>query len=177
MSDKSVLHTTMHRLLLVLTLIVCVACSSATIPLPDLNGTAPAPEISLPTPAGGTLSLSELQGKVVFVNFWGTYCPPCLDEMPDLQATYEAFAGDRFTVLAVNIEEHPDTVSSYLAENDISFPVVISDDGSINPDFAIRVLPTTWFVDAKGILRGRIEGQISATTAKSIAAQLLAENE
>ncbi|NUQ38709.1 MAG: TlpA family protein disulfide reductase [Caldilineales bacterium] len=157
---------------LLLPLLFLAACSF-TVPLPDLNGANPAPDLTLPTPAGEMLSLSDLRGQVVFVNFWGTYCPPCVDEMPDLQATQNVLAGEPFLILGVNVEESPETVIAWTSEHGITFPQVISDDGTINPTLNLRVMPTTWFIDANGILRGRMEGQMDAKTAEKIARILL----
>ena len=158
----------------VISLLLLAACS-ATVPLPALDGTEQAPDITLPTPDGDMLSLADLRGQVVFVNFWGTYCPPCVAEMPDLQKTYETLEDEDFVILGINVEEHPDVVKAFIADNDITFPIVISDDGTINPTFNLRVMPTTWFIDADGVLRGRIEGQMDTDMAVRIARSLLDE--
>ncbi len=154
---------------LLLFALVILACSPIPVPLPALDGTAPAPELRLPTPNGDELDLKDFRGQVVFVNFWGTYCPPCVAEMPDLQALQESLADEPFTILSVNVEESPETVTAWAAAHDLTFPIVISDDGTINPTLALHRMPTTWFIDADGILRGKMEGQISAATARRIA--------
>jgi len=164
------------RWLLLVTLVpVIAACTSFAAPLPSLDGTEPAPNLSLPTPDGQQLRLSDFRGQVVFVNFWGTYCPPCVAEMPDLQRTYEALADEPFVILGVNAEEKPDKVKTFLLQQGITFPIVISEDATVNPVMALKHMPTTWFVDANGILRGRIEGQMDAGMAMRIARTLLAE--
>ncbi len=150
-------------------------CLAWSAPLPELAGTAPAPDLTLPTPDGEMISLSDFRGQVLFVNFWGTYCPPCVDEMPDLQATYEALAGEPFAILGINAEEKPDKVRAFVQENGITFPVVISQDATVNPVMQLKHMPTTWFIDAQGVLRGRIEGQMDAAMARRIAEKLLAE--
>ena len=151
------------------------ACASYAVPLPALDGAEPAPNLTLPTPNGGTLALSDLRGKVVFVNFWGTYCPPCVEEMPALQATYDALANQGLVVLGVNVEEKPDKVAAWTQQHGITFPIALSDDGTINPVLGLRRMPTTWFVDANGILRGKMIGQMDARTARRVASLLLAE--
>jgi len=170
MLARSRSHFSLFSLLL---LILLLSACRFTVPLPDLNGAEPAPDLTLPTPAGDLLSLADLRGQVVFVNFWGTYCPPCVEEMPDLQAAQEALAGQPFLILGVNVEESPETVIAWTRQHGITFPQVISDDGTINPTLNLRVMPTTWFIDADGILRGRIEGQMDAKTAEQIARILL----
>ncbi len=162
-------------LLILLAVLTLAACSPVAVPLPSLDGTQPAPDIVLPTPQGDMLALSDFRGQVVFVNFWGTYCPPCVKEMPDLQALYEDYSDRGLVVLGVNVEESPEKVIAWTQEHGITFPIVISDDGTVNPVFGLRAMPTTWFVDANGILRGRIDGEMSAATARGVAEKLLAE--
>lgn len=165
------------RLLFVLVLAAILpACASYAVPLPALDGAEPVPNLTLPTPDGGTLALSSLRGKVVFVNFWGTYCPPCVDEMPALQATYDALAGQGLVVVGVNVEERADKVKAWTQQHGITFPIAMSDDGTINPTLGLRRMPTTWFVDSNGILRGKMVGQMDARTARRVAGLLLAES-
>jgi peroxiredoxin len=156
-------------------LLLLAACAPIAVPLPDLSGSAPPPDVAFTTPDGETVQLSDYQGNVLFVNFWGTYCPPCLDEMPDLQAAYENLAADDFVILGVDVEESPEKVTSWTQENGITFPIAISDDGTINPVLGLHRMPTTWFIDADGILRGKIEGQMSAQLIERVARMLLEE--
>jgi peroxiredoxin len=162
-------------LIVVLTALLA-ACASYAVPLPALDGAKPAPDLTLPTPDGGTLALSDLRGKVVFVNFWGTYCPPCVDEMPALQTVYDQLSDQGLVVVGVNVEEKPDKVSAWARQHGITFPIALSDDGTINPVLALRRMPTTWFVDANGILRGNMVGQMDVRTARRVADLLLAES-
>ncbi|NOX62302.1 MAG: TlpA family protein disulfide reductase [Chloroflexi bacterium] len=166
----------MRRLLILIAPILLLnlaACSPVAVPLPSLDGTEPAPDIVLPTPEGDLLALSDFRGQAVFINFWGTYCPPCVKEMPILQALYEEYADRGLMVLGVNVEEEPEKVRAWTQEHGVTFPIVISDDGTVNPIFGLRAMPTTWFVDANGILRGRIDGEMNAATARGVAEKLL----
>ncbi|MCO6452433.1 MAG: TlpA family protein disulfide reductase [Caldilineales bacterium] len=169
------MRSILRLLSLILFVALLISCNPIAPPLPSLSGTQPAPELTLPTPDGEMLSLADFRGDVVFVNFWGTYCPPCVAEMPDLQKVQDGLAGEPFTILSVNVEESPDVVQSWAEEHKLTFPVVISDDGTINPTLALHRMPTTWFVDADGVLRGKMEGQMSATTARKVARILLDE--
>ncbi len=164
-----------HLPLLVLAVLLA-ACASFAVPLPALDGAQQAPDLTLPTPEGGTFKLSDLRGKVVFVNFWGTYCPPCVDEMPALQSVYQEMAGDGLVVVGVNVEEKPAKVAAWTQEHGITFPIALSDDGTVNPVLALRHMPTTWFVDANGVLRGKMIGQMDARIARRVAERLLAES-
>ncbi len=166
----------MSRLILILLFTLALsACIAAQAPMPALDGTKPAPHISLPTPDGEMISLAGYPGQVVFVNFWGTYCPPCVAEMPELQKVYDKLKDDDFVIIGLNAEEKPEKVKAFIAEQDITFPIVISDDATVNAIFGLKHMPTTWFIDKNGILRGKIEGQMSKAMALKIARQLLAE--
>ncbi len=161
-------------LLLVITLILS-ACGSFAAPLPDLSGTEPVPDITLPTPEGDMLSLSDFRGQVIFLNFWGTYCPPCVAELPDIQEVYEALQGEDFVVIGLNVEEKPEKVRAFAEEQGLTFPIIISPDATVNPLYQLKHMPTTWFIDRNGILRGKIEGQMSKGMALKIARKLLEE--
>jgi thiol-disulfide isomerase/thioredoxin len=150
-------------------------CGTFAAPLPPLDGTEPVPPISLPTPDGDMIALNGYPGKVVFVNFWGTYCPPCVAELPALQEVYDELKGEDFIIIGLNAEEKPEKVKAFVTENGITFPIVISDDATVNAIFGLKHMPTTWFIDKNGILRGKIEGQMSKDMALKIAHKLLEE--
>jgi len=160
---------------LVFSLLFLAGCVSFAAPLPALNGAEPAPTISLPTPDGDMLSLADYRGKVVFVNFWGTYCPPCVAELPDLQEVYDKLKDKDFIIIGLNAEEKPEKVKAFVQENGITFPIIISDDATVNPLYRLKHMPSTWFIDKNGILRGKIEGQMSKEMTLKIARQLLSE--
>lgn len=130
----------------------------------------PAPDIALPSLDGTTIRLADLRGQVVLVNFWGTYCPPCTEEMPALQRLYERYANEGFVVLAIDVEEPPEVVEAFRERHGITFPIALSDDASINPAYRLHALPTSWLVDRQGIVRAiwigpldpdRVEGEIA----------------
>jgi len=162
-------------LLLLLIPLLLSACGSFAAPLPPLDGTRPVPPISLPTPDGDMISLDDFPGQVVFVNFWGTYCPPCVAELPDLQEVYDELKDEGFVIIGLNAEEKPEKVKTFVRENGITFPIVISDDATVNAIFGLKHMPTTWFIDKNGILRGKIEGQMNKEMALKIAHKLLEE--
>ncbi len=168
----------MQRAILLLLLILSLtlaACGGVAAPLPDLSGTEPAPDIALPTPDGDMLSLSDFRGQVIFLNFWGTYCPPCVAELPDIQEVYETLQGEDFVVIGLNVEEKPEKVRAFAEEKGLTFPIIISPDATVNPLYQLKHMPTTWFIDRNGILRGKIEGQMSKSMALKIARKLLEE--
>jgi cytochrome c biogenesis protein CcmG/thiol:disulfide interchange protein DsbE len=118
-------------------------------------------DFSLQTPDGRTLQLSDYRGQVVLLNTWATWCPPCRDEMPDLEAYYRKRQADGFVVLAVNSQESAETVAAFLEKNDFTFPVLLDPDGVVMKHYGIRGLPTSFFIDRDGTVRGVWSGQLS----------------
>lgn len=132
-----------------------------------------APEFALQTLAGDTLKLSDYRGQVVLLNTWATWCPPCLAEMPDLEAYYRKRQGDGFVVLAVNSQESDATVAAFLDEHDFTFPVLLDPAGTVMRQYGVRGLPTSFFIDRDGTLRGVWSGQLSPARLKELVDPLL----
>jgi thiol-disulfide isomerase/thioredoxin len=98
---------------------------------------------------GKSWHLRELQGKVVLVNFWATWCPPCRKEMPDLQALYDKYKDQGFLVLAISDEEAA-KVSPFIAERKISYPVMLDAGRKVNNDFVVEGIPKSFVYDRTG---------------------------
>ncbi len=108
-------------------------------------------EIRLPDLSGKEWALSSLRGKVVLVNFWATWCPPCRKELPDLQALYEHFAGRGLVVLAISDEEK-DKVSRFAATQKLTFPVLLDGGHNVAETFSVEGIPKTFVYDRGGKL-------------------------
>jgi thiol-disulfide isomerase/thioredoxin len=106
-------------------------------------------EFSLYTPDGDRISLSDAIGTPVIINFWATWCTPCLIEMPILQEVYDTYRPDIY-IVAVNAGESKTTVSKFIKENDLTFPILLDPTRSVLIDYQIRAYPTTYFVDRQG---------------------------
>src|SRR5581483_9636423 len=117
-----------------------------------------APNFTLASTIGETFTLADLKGKVVLVNFWATWCPPCRAEMPAIDAAYRANQDAGFVVLAADQMESADVVNAFGAKYNLSFPLLLDADGSINRKYLIGALPTSFFVDRKGVLRDMMIG-------------------
>ena len=119
-----------------------------------------APDFTLEDMDGESYKLQDYRGKVVLVNFWATWCPPCRKEMPALEALYKKLGGDSFAVLAVNQWEDPDHVFAYTGELNVfpTFPILFDPESKISAEYGVKGLPTSFLIDKKGRLAYRAVG-------------------
>lgn len=111
-----------------------------------------APNFNLLGLDGQQYKLSDLKGKSVVVNFWGTFCPPCVEEMPALQRQHDQWNPKNVEVLGINLNESKVTVSSFVKQNEITFPILLDNDET-RKAYKVRSYPTTFFIDSNGIIR------------------------
>ncbi len=111
-----------------------------------------APDFTLEDMDGKSYTLSSLRGKVVMVNFWATWCPPCREEIPSMETVYQALHKKGFIVLAINQWETPDHVFSYMGQLEVfpSFPILFDRDSHVSEAFGVKGLPTTLIIDKQG---------------------------
>ena len=114
---------------------------------------SPAPDFTLPTLDGQTVKLSDFKGQPVFINFWATWCPPCLSEMPHIQAVFDDEASKGLVVLAVNVGEEQSTARHFIEQQGYTFPIALDVDGSIGEKYRVRAYPTSLFIDPEGVIR------------------------
>jgi cytochrome c biogenesis protein CcmG, thiol:disulfide interchange protein DsbE len=119
-----------------------------------------APDFSLQTPEGETVSLSELRGQAVLVNLWATWCPPCRAEMPAIQKLYDEYKDQGFMVLAVNMtyQDNPQSVLPFTRENNLTFPILLEETGEMARKYELRSLPSSFFVNRDGIIQEVVIG-------------------
>ena len=140
-------------------------------------GGTQAPEIQVQTLDGRTVALSDLQGQVVLVNFWATWCPPCRWEMPGFQRTYEAYRDQGFTILGLSTDRMGRrAVQEFLDEYGITYPVAMAPAGSEHAFGGIRVMPTSFLIDRQGRIRHTVRGYFSETALDQAVRKLLAED-
>jgi thiol-disulfide isomerase/thioredoxin len=128
------------------------------------KGKPAAPAIDLMTVDGRPLSLQALRGKVVLVNFWATWCEPCIREMPSLQQLRDQLQADGFEVLAVNYQEGPARINSFIEKLQLSLPVVRDTDGSVARTWGARIFPANYLVDRVGNIRYSMSGAADWTS-------------
>ncbi|MBI6871088.1 TlpA family protein disulfide reductase [Clostridium aciditolerans] len=109
-----------------------------------------APNFKLKDLNGKEVSLSDLKGKGVFLNFWATWCPPCRGEMPDIQKLYEENKNSDFIIIAINIGEDKDTVKSFIDSNGYKFQILLDSDQSTASKYSITGIPASFFIDKNG---------------------------
>ena len=115
-------------------------------------------EFELPDLAGKKVKLSSLKGKVVFLNFWATWCGPCRSEMPSMQRMYEKFKAQGLEILAVDLQEDKGQVQRFADELGLSFPILLDSEGDVGARYNARAIPTTYLFDRTGFIFARAVG-------------------
>jgi len=113
-----------------------------------------APDFKLKNLEGQDISLSDFKGKVVFLNFWATWCIPCRKEMPSMEKLYQEFKDAGLVVLAINHRENLEKIKPFVEEMKLSFPILLDSEGKTSADYTVRGLPTSYFVNQEGVLIG-----------------------
>ena len=118
------------------------------------------PPLHLSDLDGRTQDLAQLRGRVVLVNFWASWCPPCVHEMPSMQRLKERLAGRPFTILAVNMAETDKEVRAFLSKMKVDFAVPMDRDGTVLKSWKVFVFPTSFVLDAEGNIRLGVFGEV-----------------
>lgn len=151
-------------LLLALTLNTALAADLKVLPI------KPAPALSLAMLDGGVTRLETLRGRVVLVNFWAVWCPPCRKEMPSMARLATKLGERPFTILGVNVGESPDEIHAFLKQVPVNFPILLDTGGDNLKPWQVFAFPTSYVLDKQGRLRlglfGSIEWDDPETVAK-----------
>jgi peroxiredoxin len=120
-----------------------------------------APNFSLERLDGSEVALSDLRGKGVVLNFWGTWCEPCKAEMPALQQNYEKYKDQGLEVIGVNIGESPVTINPFIEQYGVHFPILLDRQSQITKLYRIGPIPTTFFISPDGTVEEIFIGQLN----------------
>jgi peroxiredoxin len=132
---------------LVLSALVATFAMAATV-------SGPAPAFKLQSRDGKMMSLGDLKGQVVMVNFWATWCGPCRQEMPHLEALYERYNSLGFTLVGINVEDNPEGAKKWLEENGpVTFPILLDPKNEVSKLYKVQTMPTTVLVARDGTMR------------------------
>lgn len=132
----------------------------------------PAPDFSLRTTEGVTITLSALRGQPVMINFWATWCPPCRAEIPYIQDASVHYAGE-IVFLGVDSAEPEPIVADFAARYGLTYPLPLDVDGKVSTLYSVYALPTTFFVDRAGVIRSIFSGPMTAAVLEERLQQLL----
>ncbi|MCS6839827.1 MAG: TlpA family protein disulfide reductase [Roseiflexus sp.] len=135
----------------------------------------PAPDLTLPMLDGGSLRLADLRGKVVLVNFWGTWCEPCKEETPALQAAYQRLQSEGLVIVGVNLrrqEASDDAVRKFVQQYGVTYPIVLDVNGEAARLFQISPIPVSYFIDPEGTIRYVRIGTLTTDDVAALFAQL-----
>ncbi|MCG8017033.1 MAG: TlpA family protein disulfide reductase [Candidatus Thiodiazotropha sp. 'RUGA'] len=113
-------------------------------------------------------NLSEAKGKVVLINFWASWCPPCIEEMPSLIRLAEQMKTDDLQVLAVNVNENRNRVARIASQLGFNFPVLLDVDKSVTQDWRVKVYPSSFLIDKQGVLRFKAIGPVEWDSEESV---------
>jgi len=123
-----------------------------------INPPQKAEDFTLRTLEGKRVSLKDYRGKVIFLNFWATWCGFCRIEMPSIEKLWQEFKEEDFAILAIDVQEEGKLVSSFMKKMNLSFPVLLDGKGKTAQSYGIRGLPTTFFLNPKGEIIGKAVG-------------------
>ena len=115
-------------------------------------------EFSLKDLSGQPVSPSDFRGKIVFLNFWTTWCYACRIEMSDMEKLYQKFKNKEFEMVAVNLQEPVSQVKQFFKDHKLTFTALLDSDGEVGAHFRITAIPTTFILDKHGIIIGKVFG-------------------
>jgi peroxiredoxin len=143
------------------------------IPVP---GEPAAPNFSLKALSGPSRTLEALKGQVVLVNFWASWCPPCIEEMPSMNRIYRRYREQGLEILGINFQEEPEQIDRFLQRVAVEFPVLFDRDGAVAHQWSVFSMPTSFLLDRQGRVRYAISRSIHWDLAESrtVLEQLLA---
>jgi peroxiredoxin len=146
-------------------------CTTGSTPT-GINEGEHAPDFQLKSLDGKTVSLSDYRGKTVLLNFWASWCGPCVGEMPYLQEIHQEWSAKGLVLLTVNVGESSYQANGFMQNYGLTLQVLLDTSGSVAEQYSIMGIPTTFFIDKDGIIQKKVVG---AFPSKEYIEQYLAE--
>ncbi|HWP56401.1 MAG TPA: TlpA disulfide reductase family protein [Candidatus Acidoferrales bacterium] len=134
-----------------------------------------APDFTLVGPDNKKISLKDFRGKLVFLNFWASWCAPCREEMPAMERLYQEFKNKGFTILAVSVKDSRKDAIAFVKELKLTYPIALDPEGEVGLLYGAWGLPATYLIDANGIVLARAWGPANwySPPARQLIASLL----
>ena len=126
--------------------------------LQEMKERMPAPDFTLLDPDGKKVSLKDFRGKVVFLNFWATWCASCRDEMPAMQRLYKEFGGRGFEIIGVNVKDKRPDALAFVKRLQITYPILFDPRGEVGELYGAYGMPLSYLIDRNGIVVARLLG-------------------
>ncbi len=146
-------------------------------PQPPVTCSNPAPDFSLRSIDGERISLSDFRGKVVLLDFWATWCRPCVMGIPDLISLQSEYGKEDFVVIGISLDRQPAVVPRFVKQKGINYPIVYGWGESIAADYGnVTSIPTTFIVDRYGCIKQRLVGLHPKTELRKLIAPLIRES-
>lgn len=133
----------------------------------------PAPDFELKLTNGETITLASLRGHPVLINFWATYCPSCIDEMPAIESVYEAYRDQGFVVVGINTGESMAAIQGYVRRTGVTYPIALDPDAKAQKAYKVYDLPRSVFIDADGMVVVDHIGEMNAEMVEYFLGQAL----
>lgn len=143
-------------LVLLVTALLLISCSNEKEKKAEIG--KPAPNFTLTDLQGNEWQLTDLRGKVIFINFWATWCPPCVEEMPDMEALNKKMANAPFKMITILSNDRPDFAAQMVKKIGATFSVLIDPDSLVGNQYGLTGVPETFIIDPQGILRKKFLG-------------------
>ena len=154
--------TLLVLIFIMLGVFVLLQCKNSFLNLPERTRVVeglPAPNFSLPGLDGKIVSLTDYKGKVVLLNIWATWCPPCVEEMPSMEKLYKELKGENFEILAVSIDASgARDVAPFMKKHKLSFPALLNPKGTIKGLYGAVGIPESFIINKEGIVEKKIIG-------------------
>ncbi len=144
------------------------------ISLVSFSNNAKAPDFNLKDQYGVIQSLENYKGKVIFLNFWATWCPPCKKEMPDIENIYKEYGENKKDVIILGVNsEKENEVKKFLKDKGYTFPTVIDENSEVMRKYFIQAFPTSFVIDKEGNIYGYVMGGLTKEQIKQVIEEVL----